>query len=442
MEQVKKVKVVWICHFSNEDIRKEIPLAKNRLINFFLKLCGKSRKNYYPDFAPWVSNLIKEFEKLQNIELHVISPHKGLKRLMHEFTKNGIHYCLFKPELPLIIEKFIYKYLGRKKRTHFINRLIVRRFLRNINPDIINLIGTENPYYSLSVLDINNIPVFVSVQTVYTNPMRQELSGQCNEYKWDVEMKIHKKLVYYGCSGRLHHDLILKNNPNAIIFKNFFPIQKPENDLNRKKEFDFVFFAAGVTPKKGIEDAIEALAIVKEKHPFATFNIVGRCGAEYKKHLIEKIKSLSLSNNIIFHDYFPVHSDMHLHIQKSKFALLPVKLDVIPGSIIEAMLLELPVVSYKTSGTPYLNKDGETVLLGEIGNIKKLAENMLLLLNSPVLAEKLKIAAKNFVEKEFDNTDSAKRILANYFAVIDHYHHKKSIPDNLLFILDEFPIYS
>jgi glycosyltransferase involved in cell wall biosynthesis len=105
------------------------------------------------------------------------------------------------------------------------------------------------------------------------------------------------------------------------------------------------------------------------------------------------------------------------------------------------MLLELPVVTYKTTGTPYLNKDGETVLISKIGDIEHLAANMLKLLDSPELAEQLKKKAKAFVEKEFDNTASAKRLVEDYKAVIAHYHDGTPIPKELLFDLNEFPIY-
>lgn len=76
------------------------------------------------------------------------------------------------------------------------------------------------------------------------------------------------------------------------------------------------------------------------------------CTADYKSLLNEKINKLGVDDNIVFHEYFPKQSDMHEHIQKAKYALLPVKLDSIPGTISEAMMLDLPVVSYRTYGTP------------------------------------------------------------------------------------------
>ncbi len=194
-------------------------------------------------------------------------------------------------------------------------------------------------------------------------------------------------------------------------------------------------------PKKGIEDAIDALALIKEHKFDVSLNVVGTCAADYKNKLKVKIESLGLSENVSFNGYFPLHSDMHQHIKKSGAAVLPVKLDAIPSTVIEAMLLEIPVISYKTTGTPYLNKDGVTVLLADIGDIKKLSEHMITLFKTPELADKLRKEAKAFVEREFDNTASARRLVENYRAMIGHYRSNKPIPKKLLFDLNEFPIY-
>ena len=132
---------------------------------------------------------------------------------------------------------------------------------------------------------------------------------------------------------------------------------------------------------------------------------------------------------------------MHQHTQKARFALLPVKLDIISGSIIEAILLDLPLVTYKTTGTPYINKDGECILISDIGDIKALADNMIRLMEDSKLADSNKIKAKEFVNRTFDSKLSAVRLYENYKAVINHYHNGAKIPNELLFSTKEFPIY-
>ena len=438
---MSRLKVAWICHFSNQEMRNRLNLSTLWLKKCVKKLMGNNNPSCQNDFAPWVTNLILEFEKIENVELHVISPHAGLKTEISEFEMNGVNYHFFKPDMPFLHTAWPAGLSKNGKPNFKGNRHLVKRFLERVQPDVVNLIGTENPYYSITALDIDDIPVFTSAQTVYTNPNRKKLSGSVNTLNWDVELKIHKKKKYFGCSGRMHHDLIKKNNPDAIVFKNFFPIQKPTDVKDVPKEFDFVFFAAGVTPKKGIEDVLDALAIVKKSKDDVSLHVVGSCAPNYKSVLNQKIEELKLSNNVFFKSYFPVHSDMHQFIKKARAAVLPNKLDVISGTVIESMLLELPLVTYKTTGTPYLNKDGETVLLAEIGDIETLANHMLKLLNEPEYARNLAVKAKAFVETEFDNTKSAQRLLSCLRAVVDHYHHDKPIPEDLLFDLDEFPIY-
>ena len=312
--------------------------------------------------------------------------------------------------------------------------------LFKIKPDLVNLIGAENPYYSITTLDIKGIPVYVSAQTVYTNPDRKKYSDSCIQLNWDTELKIHNKEIYYGVASRIHRDLIHKNNPEAIMFKMFFLIEKPMKVYDLPKEYDFVFFA-GLDKKKGIEDLIDAIAIVKKKKNDVKLNVIGSTSNEYMNYLIDKVTQLNLIENIVFNGYFESHSAMHQHTMKSRFAVLPIKLDAIPSSVIEAILLGLPVITYKTTGTPYLNKDGEAILISEIEDIESLANNMLKLLNDPELATKLREKAKSFVENEFNNTISAKRLVNNYRAVIEHYKFKTPIPEDQLFILNEFPLY-
>lgn len=437
----KKNKIVWICHFSNEEIRSHIETSVGWFQLLVRRLLGKSNKVFKSkDFAPWINNLIKEFEELDDVELHIIAPVMNLSENITEFELSGVYYHFFKGNLSFPFEQIASRTLGSKRKFKH-NSKLVHKLVSKLKPDIINLIGSENPYYSSTVLGINNIPIYVSAQTVYTNPDREKFSGHVLKLNWDLELQIHNKEQYFGCGGRMHRDLILNNNPQAIIFKMFFPIEKPLQIKEVPKIYDFVFFAAGVTQKKGIEDAIDAISIVKKQNSGVSFNIVGGCTPDYKSFLKEKIRSLNLEENVSFNDYFPIHADMHRHIKKARFALLPNKLDVISSTVIEAILLDLPLVTYRTSGTPFLNKDKETVLLADIGDVEVLAEQMICLLNDPKLANQMKQDAKAFVEREFDNTTSAKRLLSNYKSVINHYHHNIPIPEDQLFNTDEFPIY-
>lgn len=439
----KKTKAILLCHFSNEEIRAQLPVSISGLEAIVRRLLGKSNKAAKGnDFAPWITNLIREFEKFDDLELHVVAPVSNLSKRIVEFDMRGVHYHFFKGSLSFPFEQLAAKTTGSKHRfTH--NTRLVQALVEKIKPDIVNLVGSENPYYSATILGIKNIPVYVTAQTVYTNPDRMRLSGHVSKLRWNIELKIHRKESYFGCGGRMHRDLILRNNPNAIIFKKFFPIQRPTAVKPEKKIYDFVSFSQSVSAKKGADDAVEALYLVRKKYPEVKLNLIGHFNAasDHGKNLLKRIDELGLTKNVVFSPYFPKHEDMHQHTQKSRFALLPVKLDIISGSIIEAILLDLPLVTYRTTGTPYINKDGECILISAIGDIEALANNMIKLMESPELAERNKIKAKEFVNRTFDNKLSAERLFENYKAVVNHYNKGTAIPDELLFSTEEFPIY-
>ena len=79
MEQVNKIKVAMICHYSTADVRAHLPLDDRKLYTFFRKILRMPTKGGgYCDIAPWDTSTINYFKDRSDIELHVISAHSGL----------------------------------------------------------------------------------------------------------------------------------------------------------------------------------------------------------------------------------------------------------------------------------------------------------------------------------------------------------------------------
>lgn len=439
---MEKIKVVWICHFSNRATRAKLKILSylfiSPLVKFFTGTDVKNKGNV--DIAPWVSGLIQEFEKYENIELHVISPQVGLKGLVSEFKIKDICYHFYSPDISFLLN-LLTKNVAIWRKLQPASR-IVNNIIRRIQPQIVHLIGAENYYHSCVVLDIKKLPILVSCQTIYSNPQRLSFFPQANQTKnWAIELLIHKNQKYFACGGRLHRDLLLKNNPEAIVFKAFFPTKMPVSIESNEIEFDFVCFAAVHGQKKGTIDTVKALASVKEIKPEVKLNIVGKCPQDVRDSLNKLIDDLGIKKNVYFNDYFPAHEDMFKQILKAKFAVLPSKLDVISTTIREAMHLGLPVITYKTSGTPMLNSEKECVLIAELGDVNNLAEKMINLLQSKILADTLRRNAKEFFNNNYNNSDESLKLVETYHAVINHYSKGFEIPQALLFNLDKHPLY-
>ena len=438
MEKEKKMKVAMICHFSNEMVRDKLIFSKGH-VKALLKRFISKKQNFVGsgDFAPWVTNVIKEFDKRREIDFYIISPHVGMKKKQQTFILSNVTYYFFRPFL-LFPLNYIEKLLYPKQYKEFPrNRRIVNSIVESLSPDVVLLCGSENPYYSITVLDIKKIPILLLCQTVYSNPNRKGITSDNKslfELRWNVEQQIYRKIKYYACFSKLHHDLVKKYVPNSIVFPLVWPQSSFPDIPEVQKKYDFAFFAQRVTKDKGIYNALQALSIVKRQKSDVSLLVVGIIPNDEKLLFEDTVKKLKLDNNIIYHDYFPIQTDMFKYVKQASFALLPIILDSVPGTIIQSFRLGMPVVTHITSGTPSLNEFGETVLLSNIDDDETTAKNMLRLLNDPELGERLKMNANRYIEFLDEKHKKGADVLINSInAIINKECNNIEIPQELLF---------
>lgn len=420
---MKRMRIVLLCHFSNPSIRTSLGLHTGRHYK-------------YTDFGLWNINIINGLKKNSEIELHVVAPHKGMKRSLQEFEEDGVIYHFFRSELPYPWAQIEYKFFPQSKRDYPRNRKIVQRIIKSINPDLVNLIGAENPYYSITALDIKEIPIILHCQTVYANPERKK-TGKINMQCWDVELQLFHHIRYKACTGRMYYDLIKGYEPSSIVFPRTWP-HSPFPILKEvPKTYDFAFFSRLLNRKKGFDNVIEALGIILKKHPEVRCLAIGSYDRE--REMFEKrIKELKLDKNLEIRGFFPEYTDMLQCVKQARFAVLPIKLDVISGTILEAMRIGLPVVTSRTSGTPSLNEKRNTVLISDVDDNDGLANNMIKLYENPDLAISLQENAYKYIEElDRKHADNANIMVAQYKAVLEHYHKGTPIPLNLLYNIEE-----
>lgn len=429
MELEEKIKVALVCHFSNPAVREHLPLSKRRLYIIGRRLLGLPSKSAgYGDVAGWDTYMIELLRQRKDIELYVISAHSGLKKCNVNFELKGVHYSFVRVEGATLLKHLI----PSPALWHKMNpiRPVVRRLVRSIKPDVLALIGAENAHISGTVLGIEGIPLIVKCQTIYNNPDRGK-SGPVDAKNAYVERLIFKDLKYVAVGTGMHCRLFRQFNQTAYNFKwalgNLLPEVKPLD-----KEYDFVNYAMSMIPKKGYPDAIKALAIVKEKYPQVKLNLVGDSSKEEKEALEKLVADLQLESNVTFTPFFEKQEDLFQHLQKSRFALLPCKIDSVASTIRQAMHYELPVICYKTEGTPKLNEEQECVLIAENGDVEDLATKMLMLLDDEVKVNQLRNNAKEFSRRWSDDQRNSQQMSDNFHAVVEHYHNGTPIPAELL----------
>lgn len=434
MNNKEKLKVVFICHTSNPDIRIHLHLTNYKLENFIRRLFGKKQKEYV-DNSRWSTLLFQEFEKIDDIELHPIILHPGMKRQMESFEIEGIHYHCIKQQSDRV--EWIFNRSADIREHYKYNRRRALKAIEEVRPDVIILQGAECPFISSIGLDIDTTkyPFFLAMQTGLSDPdflkmypMEEAWYKQCVV----IEQELFRKSAYIGSDSSWYRSVAHKYNPTAHLLRYHYCSDTDYSFLDHtvKKEFDFVYYAANIS--KAGEDAVKAFALAWQENHSLTLNLVGAYSKDFKSHLLHILTVHGVDTQCVtFSGYFPNHADALQQVLRSRFALVPIKIDIISGTVREAILLGLPVVTYITKGTPFLNKGEERVLLCEVGDSEKMAANMLRLVRNPAYADQLREKALAYGRNVWNST-TAMRILADTcHEIFDNYHSGTPFSDEV-----------
>ena len=403
--EINKVKVVWICSFSNPKVRGHYTTKASPILCYLLKKIGRSI-DIDSDSGIWNSNAINEFEKINNIDLHIISPIRNLTEKEVRFDINGVHYHFFKDENSGLIRYLYYQIVTKHKSRFLRNRKHIQFIINKIHPEVVHVIGAENPQYSLALLDIpNGIPTLIQLQALLIRLVgitTNSLEKKSFAYKGKLEIEIINKADFVCTTVSEFSDYIKKEiKPDAKFLEISLAMSSEINLTEEQKIYDFVYFAASIS--KAGDEALKSFAIAHQQHPAITLNIVGGYDEGFKKILDAIIKEFGLENAVFFEGRLPTHTDVISQIRKSKYALLPLKMDFVPNTIREAMCNGLPVVTTITeNGTNNLNEERNSVLLSEQGDHIAMAKNMIMLLEDSSFAETLRGNAV-ITEKEQNN---------------------------------------
>lgn len=398
------IKVAWICSFSNAEIRDVLVFEKSLINRVAFRLMGVDITRV-SDSAIWNVNAIKEVEKFNDIELHIICLTRFLKNKQQDFELRNVHYHFLREENSAWYRFLFHQLFTRYSSRFHKNRRAVKDKLTEISPDIVHVMGAENPYYSLSLLDVpSNIPTIIQLQALLDrikDDPRIKNGKKSPYYRGGIEKEIIRKADYIGTKLQAFKDYILKEiHPNARFLDLTLAMAQEINLEECKKEYDFVYFALVIS--KAGEEALKTFSIIHQRHPELTLDIIGGYDDALKEKLDAIVSVNNMQNVVYFEGKLATHEDVIRQIRKARFALLPLKMDFVPNTIREAMANGLPVVTTVTDGTPKLNSIRQSVLLSPQGDFEAMADNVDLLLKDPILVKTLRENAA-LTEKERSN---------------------------------------
>lgn len=428
----ERIIVVWITHFSNQIVRDQLQFD-NSIIDRVLRRILHRPKRKIADFGQWITNGIKEYERIKEIELHVVAPHRDIKGIQ-EFDINDVHYHFFRSEDDFTFLKSIFK-KNKSNSDYQWNRTIIKKIVDSINPDIVHIIGAENPYYSLAAMDVdtNKCSLIVSLQTLMSVEGFKDnyiISDEEYTYRSGCEKKILEQSEFLGTTADVFRQSIWNTiNPRAIFLNTSLFVGETINRIEKEKFYDIIYFAKDIS--KAVDITIKTLSIIKQQQPDVKLCLIGGCSEDNKNKLTEDIINNGLNDNVYYMGKLQTHEDVILTMQKARVALLPVKVDGITGTMREALANGIPLVTTKTWGTPLLNVSRRTAFVEEMTDYEAMARDVLMLLSDNDLYNEMRNNGYTTVEELFSNESFAKVQNEIYTAVFNYKRHGSQIPKDL-----------
>ncbi|MGB5113430.1 MAG: glycosyltransferase family 4 protein [Mycobacterium sp.] len=145
-----------------------------------------------------------------------------------------------------------------------------------------------------------------------------------------------------------------------------------------------------LVPHKQIEDALDAVAVLRRRIPDLHLDIVG--GGWWEQRLVDHAAALGIADAVTFHGHIDDESKHHV-VQHSWVHLMPSRKEGWGLAVIEAAQHGVPTLGYRSSGGLTDSVvDGVTGLL--VGGPDDLVEGLRRLLTDPVLRDELGAKAR------------------------------------------------
>lgn len=240
-----------------------------------------------------------------------------------------------------------------------------------------------------------------------------EHASGASKFLWKILLKYTDYYIF--CSENLKKRFL--NNKSAIINK----CKVIHNGIDEKtiltsiskKNIDhikqpYLINIATFEYKKGQDVLIKAFANLSNEYPDLHLILVGR-NEKYIDSLKNQVKQLDIKDKVIFHVDLNHEIAMHL-LSKARLFILPSRIEPFGIVLLEAGILQIPVVASKVGGIPEIIENKKNGLLVESENTTELANAIKELLSNNNLE---KYVIKNF-KQDIQKRFSWKKTYDNY----------------------------
>jgi colanic acid/amylovoran biosynthesis glycosyltransferase len=181
------------------------------------------------------------------------------------------------------------------------------------------------------------------------------------------------------------------------------------------REHPTILFIGRQVPEKGQAVLLEAMVLLANRGHRVNVTLAGEGQARRElEHLAER---LGVASQVSFPGAVG-QEEIHALYAGASIFCLPSFAEGVPGVLMEAMAMRLPVVSTRITGIPELIDDGHTGLLVTPGRPDELADALERLLVDPSLCRDMGLSAREKVVSEFNTERTAEQLYALFVQML------------------------
>lgn len=336
-------------------------------------------------------------------EMRIILEAREMKKLGHHII------IAAQPDSGIIpaIERegFDKEILSMKKKDFIISIIQFVKIISKHNVDIVNTHSSWDSWIaSIAARISSRKPIIIRTRHLSTPVSKGLFSRIVYQYLPHLVIttgnSIRESLININ---RFHHDKIV-SIPTGVDLDVFCP--RPVNNklcskLGISKEEKAIGTIAALRSWKGHDYLLEAAKMISSQFSVLSSQlkfVIAGDGPRYN-HLVEKAKSMGITNHVLFLGY---RDDIPDILSMLDVVVLPSYANEgVPQSILQAMAMGKPVVASSAGSIPEVVHNKETGILVEPKNANALAEGILFILDNHDFARRVAANARKLIETKY-----------------------------------------
>lgn len=163
-----------------------------------------------------------------------------------------------------------------------------------------------------------------------------------------------------------------------------------------------------ITLRKNQLDSIKAVQGLITEDPRIHLSFLGESNPDYLDKVVGQINRLGLQSNIHF---FNFRKDVNQIICGGDVVVHTALVDPHPRAVLESLAAGTPVVAYDVDGVSETILDGENGYLVPVGNLGMMEQRIKLILDDPILRERLGKAGQQTIRAKFTVEQTGEKVL-------------------------------